>query len=156
MSAGQELIAAHALLDAAGVPSGGDLPARVREVLADSARLQEALAARGRETDYDRLLARVEECGEGRSHLLLMLHDAALDGGREGEARGWAWLGSHHRWPRRQHGGTWHWFACDVGPGSDSLPQALCLALGGGRACPTCLDALLAVVEAIAGGRYVP
>lgn len=108
------LLALHDLLDQAGIPLAGPgsshhgLVERVQMLVEERDRLQGLLTDRARQTDYDALLASLDE---DRGEVLMLLADACLDSGREQDAKGWGWLHMTNRWPVRV-GKSWGWVFC--------------------------------------------
>lgn len=158
-STGQQLLDLHCLLDGAGVGGDGTVYDRVKALVAENDRLCRAMEQRAKETDYDRLLASLDE---DRGLTLMALADACLDAGREGEAKGWGWLASAGKWPVRTKRG-WRWWPATEVERDDyySLPQLLWDAISGPpdqnkrwAQRPTCRLALQAVADAISSGRW--
>lgn len=152
------------MLDAANVP-GATLRERIEILLAENQRLEKAVEIQARKTSRERLL---EQLDEDRSEVLLMLHDACLDDGRDAEARGWGWLAMNKKWPVQIKDG-WCWGTDDPAftyyqvPGlAFVLPDLLARAAwesvddrrGIGRVWTSCSLALQAVVDVIAAGKW--
>jgi hypothetical protein len=153
-----EFLATHTVLDNAGVPMG-DLVERVRSLAALCRELEDAAEAQRKRTDRERLL---EALDGDPSELLLLLHDAALDRGPEGEgeARGWGWLAAHHRWPGRNTHRGWFWWKglAKLPAYCHYLPERLLDAMSGHERAevwyPTARAALEAVAGVIARGEW--
>lgn len=147
---GLEITRLHEILDAAGA-SGDTLSARVEDLVARHARLEERLAERARVTDYDRLLADLDT---DRTLTLRLLADVCLDAGREAEAKGWGWLGMAGKWPVYSSQRGWYWHGIG-GPSrvGHRLPIPLFELLAPNHF-ETPRAALQAVVTVIAQGKW--
>lgn len=141
------------ILDEANVP-GRTVAERVRVLIADNDRLAARLEVRARSSDKARL---VESLDENRSELLMLLADACLDLGTpegDAEAKGWGWLAKTNRWPVRNRFG-WCWYE-EESERSYHIPRGIPGSHNGRCGFPTQSAALLAIVRAIASGRWVP
>ncbi len=154
----------HEILDGADIPVSWNLEERLKALVACYQTATSKLDAKVKQTSRQNLL---EQLAEDRNEILLLLADACLDEpGREEEAKGWAWLGQHHKWPTKRRKG-WYWYQdASALPYSDSdtLPGNMQMAIYGAgvevthpeRFYPTHVSALEAVVKVIASGKYKP
>jgi hypothetical protein len=148
-----DLTRLHELLDQAEAPLLPTVEARLDALVQAHLALCRQAEARARDTDRDRLLARLDE---DPCDLLLMLHECALDAGDEAEAKAWGWLYAQRRWPARYAGG-WGWTVWGGGTPrfQHALPPGLaCKRHLGSGTFPSCRAALEAVVGVIARGDW--
>lgn len=155
----QDELKVLALLEKAGAP-GRTILDGVTGLVDDYLRLHEMVQRQSRRTPYERLL---EQLDEDRNDVLGMLADAALDEGKEEEAKAWYWLARNRRWPFKDRQVIWFWAHSALEPCPDVamghiLPRPLWLVMSDTTctAFTSAREALEAVVETIASGKWRP